>query len=51
LYGVDVVISSNVCTLWNRRPADVGLYFRIGMTAIPRFEAGGARLAVAPARA
>jgi hypothetical protein len=31
LYGWSVVISSNVWTVWNRRPADVGLYVRMGM--------------------
>ena len=31
LCGSFVVISSNICTVWNRRPGDVGLYFRIGM--------------------
>ena len=29
--GSLVVISSNTCTVWNRRPADVGLYVRIGI--------------------
>jgi hypothetical protein len=29
LYGFVAVISSKVCTVWNRRPADVGLYLRI----------------------
>src|SRR5688500_4344131 len=27
-----VVMSSNVWTVWKRRPGDVGLYLRIGMT-------------------
>src|SRR6185503_5751270 len=34
LYGSDVVISSNTCTVWNRRPGDVGLYLRIGISLI-----------------
>ena len=29
-FDVDVM-SSKVCTVWNRRPGDVGLYFRIGI--------------------
>src|SRR5437773_4669728 len=32
LYGRSVVMSSNVCTVWNREPGDVGLYLRIGIT-------------------
>src|SRR6476661_10203386 len=35
LYGSCVVISSNTCTVWNRRPGDVGLYLRIGITSRP----------------
>src|SRR5688572_2919322 len=27
-------MSSNVCTVWNRRPGDVGLYLRIGIAVI-----------------
>jgi hypothetical protein len=30
-YGCFAVISSKVWTVWNRRPADVGLYLRMGM--------------------
>jgi hypothetical protein len=30
-YGSVAVISSNVCTVWNRTPGDVGLYLRMGM--------------------
>jgi len=35
LYGASVVISSNTWTVWNRRPADVGLYVRMGMALNP----------------
>jgi hypothetical protein len=28
-------MSSNVCTVWNRRPGEVGLYLRIGIFVIP----------------
>src|SRR5215475_1533175 len=31
LYGSWVVISSNVCTVWNLVPGDVGLYFLTGI--------------------
>src|SRR5215510_15285332 len=31
LYGSSVVMSSKVCTVWNREPGDVGLYLRIGI--------------------
>src|SRR5690242_14810789 len=31
LYGSSVVISSNVCTVWNRDPGGVGLNLRIGI--------------------
>src|SRR5215471_7210399 len=35
LCGSCVVISSNTCTVWNRRPGDVGLYLRIGIIVNP----------------
>src|SRR5688500_11235323 len=35
LCGSVDVMSSNVCTVWNRRPGDVGLYFLIGISTDP----------------
>src|SRR2546429_10033179 len=36
LYGSSVVMSSEVCTVWNRDPGDVGLNLRIGIYAPSR---------------
>src|SRR5574341_291006 len=33
--GVRLVTSSKVATLWNRRPGEVGRYFRTGISAYP----------------
>jgi hypothetical protein len=41
------VISSNTCTVWNRRPGDVGLYLRMGMIPLRAFQELGQLLAVA----
>src|SRR2546423_15521312 len=40
LYGSCVVISSNVWTVWNRVPGDVGLYLRIAMSYAPSRNSG-----------
>src|SRR5581483_3679950 len=40
LYGWSVVISSNVCTVWNREPGDVGLNLRIGIVYAPSRNSG-----------
>src|SRR5436305_1278179 len=41
LSGFDFVTSSNVETVMNRRPADVGLYLRIGISSPHPSEAMG----------